>query len=150
MREIESDVVSYKVRLQAWFRREGRDWLAWCPAIDVMTQARTKSSAAVNLREAVQLWFESCIDRKVLGDALSEVGFTLVPSGESNDSANSIKVVHRRRPVSKSTRRDLVSAAGRKRISFSAGHAKGTDYIEGTIPAHIAAQQLGNTARAST
>ena len=56
-------ITGYSVRLDAWFRREGRDWLAWCPGIDVMTQARTKKKAFESLTEAVQLWFESCIER---------------------------------------------------------------------------------------
>ena len=40
-----------------------------------MTQARTKKEALEALREAVELWFESCIERGVLDTALNEVGF---------------------------------------------------------------------------
>ena len=60
---------------RAWFRRDGRQWVVWCPAIDVMTQARTKKEALEALREAVELWFESCIERGVLDTALKEVGW---------------------------------------------------------------------------
>jgi predicted RNase H-like HicB family nuclease len=73
---MKAPVISYGVKLEAWFRRDGREWLVWCPAIDVMTQARTKKQALESLSEAVELWFESCIDRGVLDDALKEVGFT--------------------------------------------------------------------------
>ena len=42
-------ITGYSVRLDAWFRREGRDWLAWCPGIDVMTQAKTRKKAFESL-----------------------------------------------------------------------------------------------------
>ncbi len=39
----------------------------------VMTQASSRKQALQSLREAVELWFESCIDRGVLDAALREV-----------------------------------------------------------------------------
>ena len=69
-------VPGYDVRLPAWFHRDGRQWLAWCPEIDVMTQGPTRKGSLESLREAVELWFESCIERGVLDAALKEVGFT--------------------------------------------------------------------------
>ena len=78
----QADAISgYSIRLDAWFRREGWDWLVWCPSIDIMTQARTKKKAFESLTEAVQLWFESCIERGVLDIALRETGFEQVRSG---------------------------------------------------------------------
>ena len=38
-----------------------------------MTQAPTKKQSLESLREAVGLWFESCIERGVLDAALREV-----------------------------------------------------------------------------
>ena len=73
-------IVSYSVKLDAWLRRDGREWLAWCPSIDVITQAGTKKKVLESLREAVQLWFESCIERNVLDAALKEAGFEEVPA----------------------------------------------------------------------
>ena len=72
---MEGSVVSYKVRLEAVLRLDGRQWLAWCPSIDVMSQAETKKKALASLQEAVDLWFESCIERDVLDEALTEAGF---------------------------------------------------------------------------
>jgi predicted RNase H-like HicB family nuclease len=40
-----------------------------------MTQAETERQAMESLREAVELWFESCISRNVLDEALVEAGF---------------------------------------------------------------------------
>jgi predicted RNase H-like HicB family nuclease len=72
---MEGSIVSYKVSLQAVLRLDGRQWLAWCPSLDVMTQAETKKKALTSLQEAVELWFESCIERDVLDEALTEAGF---------------------------------------------------------------------------
>lgn len=136
---MKAPVASYSVKLQAWFRRDGRQWLVWCPAIDVMTQARTKKQALESLREAVALWFESCIERGVLAAALKEVGFTKVPPNEATpESYDVVNIV--RSPMSQ--------PAKKRGISFSLGHGNGADYIEGIIPAYIAAKQLGNVARA--
>lgn len=66
-------VASYIAEFDFWSLRDGQEWLAWCPAIDVITQARTKKQALESLREAVELWFESCIERNVLAKALHEV-----------------------------------------------------------------------------
>lgn len=73
-------IVSYSVKLDAWLRRDGRERLAWCPSIDVITQAGIKKKVLESLREAVQLWFESCIERNVLDAALKEAGFEEVPA----------------------------------------------------------------------
>ena len=139
---MDSSVTGYSVQLDAWFRRDGRKWLAWCPAINVITQARTKKRAKESLREAVELWFESCIDRGVLDAALKEVGFTKVPHGEETPEGDRVNVVN-------VVRQSASQPITQKEMSFSLGHRKQVDYIEGIIPAYIAAKQLGNTARAS-
>ena len=81
--------------------------------------------ARESLREAVELWFESCIERNMLGEALKELGFSELPLGETPpDGAETVA------------------------MSFSIGSGKDSDCIEGTIPAYIADRQLGETARA--
>ena len=47
-----------------------------------MTQAETEQRAIDSLREAVELWFESCISRNVLDDALIEAGFNRLQPGD--------------------------------------------------------------------
>lgn len=130
-------ITSYSVRLETRMQRDGREWVVWCPGIDVATQARTKKQAFESLREAVQLWFESCIERGVLAEALTEVGFEKVPANQPvPESFNTVRV--ETRPAPKPAVRQ---------VSFSLGHDKGSEYIEGIIPAFLAAQQLGNAAR---
>lgn len=96
--------------------------------------------ARESLREAVELWFESCIERNALGKALEELGFSELPFGEPPpDGAETVAVV----------READAQPASRAAMSFSIGSGKGFDYcIEGTIPAYIAARQLREAARA--
>ena len=135
---MESSVISITVKLEIAFRRDGRDWLAWCLPIDVMTQARTKKQALVSLKAAVELWFESCIKRGVLDKALQEAGFSKAPLAPGED-AKGFNFVH----VVKSPGAE----AGLKLFSHSRTH--GAEYIKVSIPAYIAAQQLRGAARAS-
>ena len=87
-------MTGYEVRLRAWFRRDGQQWVVWCPALDVMTQSRTKKGALESLREAVELWFESCIEREVLDGALKESGFARATHAESMPTdADQIRIV---------------------------------------------------------
>src|SRR5665213_3377860 len=119
---MKNSVVNLSVRLEAAFRQEGNCWLAWCLPLDVMTQADSKKAALVSLKEAVGLWFESCIERGVLEEALAEVGFQPIKPGEKiPHDANVIEVKRPRRDMS----------------DFTAAES-----FEVTIPAYIAAKQL--------
>ena len=131
----------YQVKLKVWIRYDGRDCLAWCPAIDVRTQARTKKRALESLREAVELWFESCIDRKVLNDALQEVGFVKYSNNEVlSEDVDAVTVCATETSASNGVE---------ERPSFSVGKGRDTGHIEGVIPAHLAVDQLWQMHRAS-
>ena len=113
---------------------EGPDWLAYCPPLDVVTQADTKEAALQSLKEAVQLWFESCIARGVLDEALIEAGFKRTEPGELvPDHVNLIQVKHH---LPKKAPRSTTSA-----------FPKSNHYIEVSIPAYIAAGQAERAAR---
>lgn len=45
--------------LTALMQREGNDWVALCPELDVASQGRTVEKAKANLREAVELFLET-------------------------------------------------------------------------------------------
>ena len=118
-----SSVVNLSVRLEAAFRQEGKSWLAWCLPLDVMTQAETKEAAFESLKEAVELWFESCVERGVLDEALCEVGFHPIKPGEPVPEDASIVEVNKPSRAIKN--------------NFTA-----YEDFEVIIPAYIAAKQL--------
>lgn len=130
-------IAGYGVKLDAWLRRDGREWLAWCPGIDVATQAGTKKKVLESLREAVQLWFESCLERNVLDAALKEVGFKEVPADEELLEGSNVIKIRRSAPGTPAPE-----------LHFSLDCRKGNSFIEGVIPAYLAAHQLGDSPRA--
>ena len=76
------ETITLEINLQAYVRREAAQrWMATCPHIGVITQGASSSDAKRCLQEAVELWFESCIERGVLDQALREANFR--PSGSS-------------------------------------------------------------------
>jgi len=63
------------VRLGCFCRDDDGFWVAGCPSLDVYSQGTSEEDARRSLREALELWFESCIERGVLHQALQELGF---------------------------------------------------------------------------
>ncbi len=74
--------VELKIRLEIDLRPDGDCWIAHCPPLDLYTQSDSKDSAEESMREAVLLWFESCLERRVLAKALEDVGFKLAKPGD--------------------------------------------------------------------
>src|SRR5436305_1177539 len=67
------------MNLRAYFRQVSeRSWSAICPILDVASQGASSGEAKRSLEEAVELWFESCIERGVLDQALSEANSRLL------------------------------------------------------------------------
>lgn len=96
---IESEI-TLQLHLEIAIKRKGSVWVAWCRPLDVLSQARTKGEAIDALKEAVDLWFESCIQRGVLDKALAEVGFKPAKDGELIPSdANVVGVTEKKRHV---------------------------------------------------
>jgi predicted RNase H-like HicB family nuclease len=115
-----TESVALDVHLRAFVRRDTPErWIATCPLVGVVTQGGTADDARRCLQEAVELWFESCVARGVLEQALREANFRPV-----TDNAAS-----RQRQ-----RRDQDSVLGE---SFE---------IHLSIPAYEAATVLGATA----
>ena len=132
----------YSVKRKARINRDGADWIASCPSLEVCTQARTKRGALVSLCAAVELWFESCIERGLLAGALEELGFTKLGKGQVAPADGDIVSLRPRDAVQpKGLAQDLV---------FSPGSGCDGDYIQGVVPAYITANQLVHFNRAST
>lgn len=133
----ERTMTGYAVKLSLQIRREDRDWVAWCPAIDVATQARSEKRALDGLIEAVELWFESCISRGVLDQALQESGFRQV-SGAAGAEGPSDRVAVR----SPQTPDQAVSLPDT--VRFQTSEERGDSCLEGFIPALLAQDDLGS------
>jgi predicted RNase H-like HicB family nuclease len=77
------EVVTLDVNLRAFSRKEKKNlWVAVCPRIGVASQGRTESDARKSLQDAVELWFESCLERGVLDQAMRESGFRSLANEE--------------------------------------------------------------------
>ena len=116
-------VITLRVRLEIALREENDQWIAWCLPLDILTQDHTKKAAKASLRRAIKLWFESCIKRGVLEQALQECGFYKGKPGEVPPAGASVVQMH-------SQTTTPITA------DFAA------DYIDVDVPAYIAAHQL--------
>lgn len=120
-----ASIVSLKIKLEATTKKEGDRWVARCVPLDVFSQSDTKESALSSLEEAVHLWFESCLERNVLEEALIEAGFV-------KSSPNEVI------PENASIVQMAVSPTSSEVVP------KPPEYIEVTIPAYIAARHLSD------
>ena len=73
--------VKVSVNLQVALRLDGDAWVGYCPSLDMASQGDTEEEALNAVKEAVELWFESCLERGVLAQALEESGFKRVIHG---------------------------------------------------------------------
>lgn len=130
-------MTGYAVKLSLRVRNEVRDGTVWCPAIDAATQAPTKQRVFEGLGEAVELWFESCVSRGVLDQALQESGFRRVcgatPAQDASDRVTVGATLTPDQAIS-------VPAA----IRFQISEERGDDFLEGFIPALLAEDDLGS------
>ena len=70
------EMIKLDIQLRAFVRRDTRTrWIAVCPHLDVVTQGASVDDAKRQLDEAVHAWFDDCIERGTLEQALRECGF---------------------------------------------------------------------------
>ena len=104
--------VNLTLRLEVAFKQDGNQWLAWCQPLDVLSQGSSRQKAESSLREAILLWFESCIQRGVLEAALHEVGFHRVKPNEAASkvpkNANVVELRPTKPPKTDFTPRNLL------------------------------------------
>ncbi len=65
-----------KQRLTAIIEREGDDYVALCPELDIASQGETIEAARENLREALELFFETASSQELSARLHSEVYVT--------------------------------------------------------------------------
>ena len=123
----------YRINLEAAVFQERDHWIGECPAVQVVTQGATEAAAAEALREAVALWFESCIARGTLDAALTECGFR-ERARTASLSANHVVV----------SAVDVEEVAPFPVVTLNAAARR----VVGLLPAELAAAQLGAAQRA--
>jgi predicted RNase H-like HicB family nuclease len=84
-----TESIALAVHLQAYVRRDTpRRWVATCPMVGVASQGKSLDDARRCLQEAVELWFESCVERGVLDRALREANFRPLQSQDPHLEAS--------------------------------------------------------------
>lgn len=68
-----------RITLRANFHQERNQWIGWCPDLDVTCQGATRDEAEENLREAVELFLETCQEMGSLEEVLREAGLLPIP-----------------------------------------------------------------------
>lgn len=77
------ELITLDVKLRAFVRKEKKNrWVSICPRLGVASQGTSAEDAKHALQDAVELWFESCVERGVLDQAMRESGFRPLPSGQ--------------------------------------------------------------------
>jgi len=85
------ETIKLDIRLLGFVRRETRSrWIAVCPKLDVVTQGKSADDAKRCLDEAVELWFEDCLERGTLQQALRECGFRIAPRQDAEEASEHI------------------------------------------------------------
>lgn len=94
--ELMVETIQLQVNLRAFVRKETRNrWSAVCPMLGVASQGATETAAKRCLQDAVELWFESCVERGVLDEALREANFRPLPASGTFDDTTDYVVVDR-------------------------------------------------------
>ena len=72
-----ADKVIFSLELMCHVRQDDDIWVAGSPTLDVYSQGSSKDDAIRCLKEAVELWIESCVERDTLDSVLRDCGFRL-------------------------------------------------------------------------
>ncbi len=68
--------VTFHTSLPIKITKKKKYYVSCCPVLDVWSQGETKTEAAENLRDALQLFLIDCFERGTLDKVLKESGFT--------------------------------------------------------------------------
>jgi len=71
--KLEMDI---KLRAAVRYDDEAAVWVSWCPALDVYSQGTSRVRAQAAIEEALVMYVRFCYQKKILGQVLSNRGFT--------------------------------------------------------------------------
>ena len=63
--------------MEVTFKPSGKYWIGSCPSLNVSTQGESFEQAKENLKEALILFFESCLSRGTLEEVLRRAGYSV-------------------------------------------------------------------------
>ncbi len=67
--------INFKASLPVTFLREGDQFIAYSPALDLSTSGTTFEQVKTRFSEIVQIFFEECLSMGTLEDVLLELGW---------------------------------------------------------------------------
>ncbi len=73
--------LNYQANLPITFLREGDQFIAYTPGLDLSTSGNTFEEAKKRFREAVQIFFEECFNMGTLDSVLGDLGWEKGKSG---------------------------------------------------------------------
>lgn len=82
--------IQAEFKLFGVIKRKGDWYVAYCPPLDITTQARSLEEAQENLKQACSLFLTSCFERGTFEQAVRELGWTVSKSGRSTPKATEI------------------------------------------------------------
>ena len=86
--------VSVSFMVRGIVRKEPDGFVAGYPRLELYSQGDSPEQAKENAREALRLWFGSCIDRGTLGEALRELGWHRAPDDATDAGGVSADAEH--------------------------------------------------------
>lgn len=78
--------IQFDAKLPVSFKQEGKNIIACCPILDVVSQGKSLKEAKKNLIEALHLFFITCYEHGTLDEVMKQSGFAIYSSGEVKDS----------------------------------------------------------------
>jgi predicted RNase H-like HicB family nuclease len=77
------NVTSLEANLHGFTFKEGDTWISYCKELDISSSGATKKEAENGIREAIELFFDSCVARGALDRALTELGWVCRQADDS-------------------------------------------------------------------
>lgn len=84
--------VTFHASLPIKIKKKKQYYVSCCPVLDVWSQGETRTKAAENLQEALQLFLIDCFERGTLDKVLKESGFTVARTSPKKQTS---KLKHR-------------------------------------------------------
>jgi predicted RNase H-like HicB family nuclease len=85
------DRIEVMYRLSALFGRDAEEentWVAWCPALGIVSQGESETEAKETLQSAVTLYIKRCYTRNIFDREMKKRGARPVSPGESLGGAD--------------------------------------------------------------